>query len=100
MRISDWSSDVCSSDLATLAHGRVTGGFLGLELVDQYVVQAHAAAAVVALVPAHEAGRRAHAVAVGRRAGDIARQLAASFDHDAQAAEREHLDRDRRLLAQ
>src|SRR3546814_3180476 len=25
MRISDWSSDVCSSDLATLADGRVAG---------------------------------------------------------------------------
>src|SRR3546814_3011940 len=38
--------DLVADFEATLAHGRVTGGFLGLELVDQYVVQAHAAAAV------------------------------------------------------
>src|SRR3546814_3897117 len=34
MRISDWSSDVCSSDLLAEAGWRLFGGFLDLDMVD------------------------------------------------------------------
>src|SRR3546814_20521744 len=48
MRISDWSSDVCSSDLAALAGKRDGDDFLGLILVelmkDQPVERVHAVA--------------------------------------------------------
>src|SRR3546814_9589961 len=37
MRISDWSSDVCSSDLRFLRHHEQTDIFVGLEANDQLV---------------------------------------------------------------
>ena len=49
-------------------------------------------------MPAHRLGRRAHAVGVGRLAGDKGRQRAAALDHHAQAAKTEDLDLDRGLL--
>ncbi|PKL97411.1 MAG: hypothetical protein CVV17_12095, partial [Gammaproteobacteria bacterium HGW-Gammaproteobacteria-7] len=39
-------------------------------------------------------------MAIGRRAGNVTRQLAAALDHDAQAAEREHFQRHRAAGAQ
>src|SRR5690606_13736880 len=37
---------------AALAHGRIAGGFLGLEAVDQHAVEVGGTAAVLAFVPA------------------------------------------------
>src|SRR5690606_9111376 len=92
--------DLVADAEAALADGGITRGLGGLEAVDQHVVEARGAAAVVELVPAHETGRRAHTVAVGRSTGDVAGELAAALDHDAQAAEGEYFDRHRRALAQ
>src|SRR3546814_9933607 len=49
-------------------------------------------------LPAHRVSRRTHAVRVGRLAGHIRRQGATTFHHDAQAAETEDHDLDRRVL--
>jgi hypothetical protein len=84
---------------AALAHGRIAGRLVFLETVDQHAVQAHGAGAIRRLVPAHEARGGAHAVPIGRGAGDIGRQLAAPLDHDAEAAEREYFERYRRCRA-
>src|SRR3546814_5835152 len=48
MRISDWSSDVCSSDLLLDAHGYVTNDDTVAALVRQALSHAHAGADVVA----------------------------------------------------
>src|SRR3546814_17825431 len=37
MRISDWSSDVCSSDLVEVAAEQLTGGSLGIQALDAVV---------------------------------------------------------------
>src|SRR3546814_12801914 len=47
MRISDWSSDVCSSDLLLDAHGYVTNDDTVAALVRQALSHAHAGADVV-----------------------------------------------------
>src|SRR5690606_9976531 len=70
-RVEDLTADI----EAALAHGGVAGWFLRRELVDQDLVEAHAAAAVGLFVPAHELRRRAHAMAVRRRAGDVTGEL-------------------------
>jgi hypothetical protein len=52
------------------------------------------------LLPAHEAGRRTGADGVGRFAGQVGREIAAAFRHDAQAAEGEDFQRHRRGAGQ
>jgi hypothetical protein len=80
-----------------LAECRVAGSLVMAEAVDQDIAQAgfHA---VRGFPPLHRAGWRAGAVGVGRAAGDIGRQQAATLHHDAQAAEAEDLERDRAVL--
>src|SRR5690606_7683140 len=75
-------------DEAALAQGRVAGALVGLEAVDQHLVEPRAEHLAVAL-PAHRAGRRAGATLVGRFPGDVGRQVAPALGHDAQAAEAE-----------
>src|SRR3546814_18657687 len=58
MRISDWSSDVCSSDLRGLCRGPLPGGMTVLSNFDVIVLGAGAAGLMAAI----EAGRRGRRV--------------------------------------
>src|SRR3546814_18368960 len=58
MRISDWSSDVCSSDLRGLCRGPLPGGMTVLRNFDVIVLGAGAAGLMAAI----EAGRRGRRV--------------------------------------
>ncbi|MNF73456.1 hypothetical protein D3C84_554570 [compost metagenome] len=79
---------------AAFAQGRITGRFFGGVAVDQHLAQACAEALGI-LAPAHRLGGRADAAQVRRFAGDVGRQVATAFSHDAQAAETEDFDRHR-----
>src|SRR3546814_4516356 len=78
MRISDWSSDVCSSDLRRLAHDEVAVGRIGDRSVDE-------------LTHAHGAHHRRHLPRVARqrlKAVEVLRQeLAGELAGNAAVAE-------------
>ncbi|MNL66756.1 hypothetical protein D3C87_1912700 [compost metagenome] len=74
-----------------LAQGRVTGRFIGGVAIDQHFTESRAQAFGV-VAPAHRLGWRTDAAQVRRLAGNVGRQMATAFSHDAQAAEAKDFD--------
>src|SRR3546814_1613920 len=56
MRISDWSSDVCSSDLLAIGNIRGLGAMLGFDILDRDTGQPNGAAARAVCARALEQG--------------------------------------------
>src|SRR3546814_8629580 len=71
MRISDWSSDVCSSDLGVVRHPQYTGIFLAIfgQLVHWPTIPTLALGPVIVLAYVHLA-RREEAQLILQRFGD------------------------------
>src|SRR3546814_10108036 len=74
MRISDWSSDVCSSDLAVVDFGH----FLREQLLHELAVRAAEEDLRAAAFAAHAGNDRAHPVADAKH---LARDLLVAADH-------------------
>jgi hypothetical protein len=87
--------DLATHVEAALAHRGVACGLVAGIAIHQHAVEPHATASIGMLVPAHEARRRTHSVPVRRGPGHVAGQLATTFDHDAETAECEDLQRNR-----
>ncbi len=87
------------NQVAAFAQRRITGIFAILITVNQHFIETRFQP-LRRLLPAYEAGRRTGADGVGRFAGQVGREIAAAFRHDAQAAEGEDFQRHRRGAGQ